>query len=199
MIEGLKPLYNASLLPFAKLFAKTNVPPNAVSFAGVLMSCPACYYAARGNWTVAAVLVAIGSCMDGLDGLLARTAGKITAFGAIFDSICDRFTEFAWSLGILIFYVRHPAYRDLGVYFSFLALSGSIMVSYMRARCEAAGIPCSRGLLQRPERIIMLIIFLLCGPKIMIGGLLLISVLAYITVVQRICIAYSARTNSTTH
>ena len=193
MIENLKPLYNAALDPLAKLFAKTSIHPNVISFVGVPISCLACYYAARGQWIAAAILVVIGSCMDGLDGLLARTAGKITVFGAVFDSICDRFTEFAWTFGVLIFYMRNPVYHNLGVYSTFCAMSGSIMVSYVRARCEAAGIPCSRGLLQRPERIIMLIISFLCGPKFMIGGLLMISVLAYITVFERIYIAFSTK------
>lgn len=164
---------------------------------GVLLSCPACYCAAQGDWLIAAILVAVGSCMDGLDGLLARTAGKTSAFGAVFDSVCDRFTEFAWTLGILIFYLRNPLYHGLGVYCTFCAMSGSIMVSYVRARCEAAGIPCSRGVLQRPERIVMLIISFLCGPKGMIGGLILISILAYVTVVQRIYIAFSTRVSPT--
>ncbi len=199
MIENLKPLYNAALHPVAKLFAKTPIHPNAVSFAGVLASCVACYYAARGQWFVSALLIVTGSCMDGLDGLLARITGRITVFGGIFDSICDRFTELAWTLGILVFYMRNPIYHGLGVYSTFLAMTGSILVSYMRARCEAAGVPCSRGLLQRPERIIMLIISFLCGPKIMIGGLLLISVLAYITVVERIYIAFSTGDSAVKH
>ena len=188
----IEPFYNAALNPLAKLFAKTSVHPNVISFIGVPISCLACYYAARGQWTAAALCIVIGSCMDGLDGLLARTAGKTTVFGAVFDSICDRFTEFAWTFGVLIFYMRNPVYHGLGVYSTFCAMSGSIMVSYVRARCEAAGIPCSRGLLQRPERIIMLIISFLCGPRIMIGGLFLISVLAYITVIERIYIAFSS-------
>jgi CDP-diacylglycerol--glycerol-3-phosphate 3-phosphatidyltransferase len=185
--------------PAAKLFAKTPIHPNAVSFAGVLVSCVACYDAARGHWIASALLIALGSCMDGLDGLLARTAGKVSVFGGVFDSICDRFTEFAWTLGILIFYMHNPLCHGLGVYSTFLSMSGSILVSYMRARCEAAGIPCSRGLLQRPERIIMLIISFLCGPTIMIGGLLLISVLAYITVVERIYIAFSTGDSAVRH
>jgi CDP-diacylglycerol--glycerol-3-phosphate 3-phosphatidyltransferase len=199
MIEGLKPLYNAALSPLAKLLARINIHPNIISFAGVLISCVACWYAARGHWILAAAMIAIGSCMDGLDGLLAHTSGTNTAFGAVFDSICDRFTEFAWTLGILFFYMHNPMYHGLGVYSSFLAMSGSIMVSYVRARCEAAGIPCSRGLLQRPERIILLIISFLCGPKGMIGGLLLISVLAYITVVERIYIAFSTHDGAMKH
>ena len=197
MIESLKPLYNAALYPFAKLFAKTPLHPDVISFVGVPLSCVACYYAARGQWIAAALFIVVGSCMDGLDGLLARTAGKETTFGAIFDSVCDRFTEFTWTFGILIFYMHNPSYRGWGVYSTFCAMTGSIMVSYVRARCEAAGIPCSRGLLQRPERIIMLIICFLCGPRIMIGGLLLISALAYITVIERVCIAFSTRDSNT--
>jgi CDP-diacylglycerol---glycerol-3-phosphate 3-phosphatidyltransferase len=193
MIEGLKPFYNTALYPFARLSVRLRIHPNAVSFAGIVFSGVACCYAARGRWVTAAVLTAAGSCLDGLDGLLARTAGKTTVFGAILDSTCDRFTEFAWMFGILVYYMHNPLYHGWGVYSTFLAMSASIMVSYVRARCEAVGVPCSRGLLQRPERIIMLITCFLCGPKVMVGGLLLISALAYITVIERIYIAFSTR------
>jgi len=73
---------------------------------------------------------------------------------------------------------------------TFAAMSGSLMVSYVRARCEGAGIPCSSGMVQRPERILILVACLLAGKKVMAWGLLLLSVLTYATVVQRLIIAY---------
>jgi CDP-diacylglycerol---glycerol-3-phosphate 3-phosphatidyltransferase len=196
MIEGLKPLYNAALYPVAKLFVRTGIHPNAVTFLGVPCSCVSCIFASRGQWIIAGSIIAFGSCLDGLDGLIARIAGKKSAFGAVLDSTCDRITELVWMLGIIIYYMNNPLYHGLGVYLAFLALSGSIMVSYVRARCEGEGISCTRGILQRPERIILLIVCFLAGPKAMIGGLLLISILSYITFIERLVIAFSTEKNA---
>jgi CDP-diacylglycerol--glycerol-3-phosphate 3-phosphatidyltransferase len=192
MLEILKPLYNAILLPFAKFLAKLHIKPNTITCIGLLISALAAYYAAKGSWIVAALVIGIGSCMDGLDGVLARYADKKTSFGAIFDSTADRLTEIFWLFGILFFYAHHPAFGTWGIYLSFVAISSSLMVSYVRARCEGVNIPCKTGMLQRPERIVVLVVCFFAGPKIMILGLGLLSVLATITVIQRMVVAYTA-------
>jgi CDP-diacylglycerol--glycerol-3-phosphate 3-phosphatidyltransferase len=107
-------------------------------------------------------------------------------FGAIFDSTCDRITEIVWIGGICAFYGTHTSYGPQGVYLCFAALSGSLMVSYVKARAEGAGIPCPGGILQRPERIIILAVAQLAGPVIMLWGLGLIAVVGYVTVFQRL-------------
>jgi CDP-diacylglycerol--glycerol-3-phosphate 3-phosphatidyltransferase len=198
MIENLKPFYNSVLNPVARLCARIHLHPHAVTALGVALSIAAGYFCAAGKWYAAALLVFAGSCMDGLDGLVARQAGKTTAFGAVLDSCCDRITEAAWFFGILWFYVHRPAYHGAGVYLAFLAMAGSLMVSYVRARCEGAGITCREGMFQRPERIIVLVACLLAGPVIMIWGLGLLSVLACVTVVQRLIIAHGAGKKSIT-
>jgi phosphatidylglycerophosphate synthase len=193
MIENLKPFYSAVLDPVARLFARINLHPHAITFFGVALSFAAGYFCATGKWYTAALLVFAGSCMDGLDGLVARQAGKTTAFGAVLDSCCDRITETAWLFGILYFYLHRPVYCGAGIYLAFLAMAGSLMVSYVRARCEGANIICKQGILQRPERIVVFIACLLAGPVIMIWGLGILSLLAYGTVIQRLIIAYRGR------
>jgi CDP-diacylglycerol--glycerol-3-phosphate 3-phosphatidyltransferase len=193
MIESLKPFYNTVLTPVAKLIARMNLHPNALSLCGIAVSLAAGYFCATGKWYTVALLVFAGSCMDGLDGLVARQSGKTTAFGAVLDSCCDRITETAWLFGILYFYLHRPVYGGAGIYLAFLAMTGSLMVSYVRARCEGANITCKQGILQRPERIVVLIACLLAGPVIMIWGLGLLSLLAYGTVIQRLIIAYRAK------
>jgi CDP-diacylglycerol---glycerol-3-phosphate 3-phosphatidyltransferase len=192
MLEILKPLYNALLLPFAKFLARLHIKPNTITLLGLLMSLLAAWYAAQGRWLLAALFMVVGSCMDGLDGVLARYAGKKTSFGAIFDSTADRLTEIFWLFGILYYYVHHPVFGNWGVYLSFVAISGSLMVSYVRARCEGVNIPCKTGVLQRPERIVILMLCFLVGPKSMVGGLGVLSAFAAITVVQRMIVAYTA-------
>jgi CDP-diacylglycerol--glycerol-3-phosphate 3-phosphatidyltransferase len=193
MLEKLKPFYNSVLNPVAKLFARINLHPHAITVSGVALSLAAGYCCATGKWYTAALLVFAGSCMDGLDGLVARQAGKTTAFGAVLDSCCDRISETAWFFGILFYYLHRPLYCGAGIYLAFLAMAGSLMVSYVRARCEGANIICKQGILQRPERIVVLIACLLAGPVIMIWGLGFLSLLAYGTVIQRLIIAYRPR------
>jgi CDP-diacylglycerol--glycerol-3-phosphate 3-phosphatidyltransferase len=193
MIENLKPFYNSVLTPVAKLLAWIHLHPHAITVLGVVLSLAAGYFCVTGKWYVAALLVFAGSCMDGLDGLVARQAGKTTAFGAVLDSCCDRITETAWFFGIFYFYLHRPMYCGAGIYLAFLAMTGSLMVSYVRARCEGADITCKQGILQRPERIVVLIACLLAGPVIMIWGLGLLSLLAYGTVIQRLIIAYRVK------
>jgi CDP-diacylglycerol---glycerol-3-phosphate 3-phosphatidyltransferase len=192
MLEILKPLYNALLLPFARLLSRLHIQPNTITILGLLISVLAAYYAAHGRWFPAAVCIGAGSCMDGLDGVLARYAGNKTSFGAIFDSTSDRLTEIFWLFGILFFYVNHPAFGNWGIYLSFIAIAGSLMVSYVRARCEGVNIPCKTGMLQRPERIVILIGCFLAGPGIMVWGLGVLSAFAAVTVGQRMVVAYTA-------
>jgi CDP-diacylglycerol---glycerol-3-phosphate 3-phosphatidyltransferase len=189
MLEKLKPFYNSVLNPVAKLFARINLHPNAITVLGAALSIAAGYFCATGRWYTAALLVFAGSCMDGLDGLVARQTGKSTAFGAVLDSCCDRVTEAAWFFGILYFYLHRPVYGNTGIYLAFLALAGSFMVSYVRARCEGENINCKRGILQRPERIVVIVACLLAGPVVMMWGLGFLSMLAYGTMIQRLIIA----------
>jgi CDP-diacylglycerol--glycerol-3-phosphate 3-phosphatidyltransferase len=198
MIEKLKPFYNSLLNPVALLFIRINIHPNLITAFGFVLSIAAGYCCATGMWYLAAALVFAGACMDGLDGFVARQTGKTTAFGAVFDSCCDRITETAWFFGILWFYLQPPAFTREGVWLAFLAMTGSLMVSYVRARCEGAGIPCKQGILQRPERIVVLITCLLAGPGIMVWGLALLTLLSYATVVQRLAIARQAAKKNTT-
>ncbi len=186
MIENLKPFYNRILRPFAHLFLRIGLHPNHVTVAGLIMFITAGYLGACGSWHKALVLVIIGALMDGLDGLLARESGKNTTFGAILDSSCDRLTEMALLGGVMVFYLQHDHYNSLGVPLCFSALCSSVMVSYIKARCEGSGIACSRGLLQRPERIILLCAGLLMGSSVMLWILGGVTVLGAVTAVQRL-------------
>jgi CDP-diacylglycerol---glycerol-3-phosphate 3-phosphatidyltransferase len=190
MIEGLKPIYNSILKPAVGLFQRLHIRPNHITIAGTIIYCGAAYLAAVGKWHWALALVILGSVFDGWDGLLAREANLKSTFGAILDSCCDRITEIVLLLGILYYYVHHPVNSHWALYLTFAALSGSLMVSYVKARCVGAGLPCKGGLFQMPERIVILCFGLLTGPRIMFWVLLLLAVLTWVTVAQRLIIAY---------
>ena len=135
---------------------------------------------------MAAVSAGIGACMDGLDGLVARETGRKSVFGAILDSTCDRFTEIVLVLGLLLWYVADSRFVLAGTIGCFAAVTGSLMVSYVRARCEGAGVSCTGGIMQRPERIVLFIAGLLCGPVIMLWLLGVVAALSYGTAIGRL-------------
>jgi CDP-diacylglycerol--glycerol-3-phosphate 3-phosphatidyltransferase len=190
MLEGLKPGYNAVLRPLGLLCIRLRIKPNYVTVAGFIAFCAAGYLTAIDRWFAAAVLVGAGACMDGLDGLIAREGNMKSTFGAVFDSTMDRLTEIALFIGIFFWYQRHP--DILASFICIAGVCGSLMVSYIRARCEGAGLVCTEGFFQRPERIIVLVTCLVFGPKVMFFGLSALSALVWVTSVQRLIVAYRA-------
>jgi CDP-diacylglycerol---glycerol-3-phosphate 3-phosphatidyltransferase len=192
MLEIFKPLYERVLRPALSLFQRVGIRPNHLTLAGVVLFGAAGWSCAVGRWYAALGLVVAAGLTDGWDGLLARETGQETRFGGILDSTCDRIAETLLLAGLLVYYERAHRFGATGVYLSYAAITGSLMVSYVKARCEGQGIACRGGMLQRPERIILLCLFLLLGPRAMLYGLGVISVLAYFTVLQRTIIGYRA-------
>lgn len=196
MIEGLKPFYERILRPALRLFVRIGVKPNDLTVFGVFLFGVSGWYCAQGQWGIATAFLVVAAFMDGWDGLLARETDQKSDFGAILDSTCDRITEILLFGGLLAYYAMQPVPALVGVYLCFAAITGSLMISYVKARCEGQGVACRGGLLQRPERIILLAVFLVSGPTIMLWGIGVLSVLAYATVLQRIWIAWRACRNA---
>ncbi len=192
MIEGLKPFYERILRPALRLFVRIGVKPNDLTLFGVFLFGVSGWYCAQGQWWIATAFLIVAAFMDGWDGLLARETNQKSDFGAILDSTCDRITEILLFGGLLAYYAAQPVPNAAGVYLCFAAVTGSLMVSYVKARAEGQGVQCRGGLLQRPERIILLAVFLVSGPTVMLWGIGALSVLAYATVLQRIRIVSRA-------
>jgi CDP-diacylglycerol--glycerol-3-phosphate 3-phosphatidyltransferase len=201
MLEGLKPFFNMVLRPLVRPAVRIGVRPDHLTIAGLALSGVAGWFAYTGSWTTACIISIVGSLFDGLDGAVARESNRKSTFGAILDSCCDRIAEVLIIMGVLVFFLTSQAVsldkeyfslalRSWGILFCYTAVTMSLMVSYVKARCEGAGVPCSRGLLQRPERVILLCAGLLAGPPVMVPVLAAVSLLAAVTVVQRICEAY---------
>jgi CDP-diacylglycerol--glycerol-3-phosphate 3-phosphatidyltransferase len=185
MLEPLKPLYNATLRPAARLCNTIGFHPNHVTIAGLGFFIAAGIICAIKSWHYALIFTIIGSLLDGLDGVLARESGKKSRFGAILDSSCDRLTEMAILGGLLFYFTKNQQLNTIGPLLCFGVFGTSVMVSYIKARCEGEGIPCTRGILQRPERLILLCFGLLLGPRVMIWILTGMLLLGGITVMQR--------------
>ena len=201
MIESLKPRFNALLRPLVSPLAAIGVHPNHLTVAGVVFFSGGALLAQKGSWKASFWFVLIGGILDGLDGVLARETGRKSVFGAILDSSCDRLTEIFLLFGVLGYFLTAPIVsfskaslslreRAWGIIFCYAAVTMSLMVSYVKARCEGENIVCNRGILQRPERIILFCAGLLSGPRTMLWILCLISFFGALTVIQRFYEAY---------
>ncbi len=174
--------------PVVSALARTGVTPNAVSTAGLAGNVAAGALAAGGFFLAAGVVALIASSLDLLDGGLARATGRVTRFGALYDSVLDRLSEAALLGGLLFHYSDTGLSRELGVVI-FAAMVGSILVSYVRARAEGLGLELREGLFTRAERVILM------GGALIIGGawpgavriaLWALAVMANLTVAQRV-------------
>ncbi|RYY35045.1 MAG: CDP-alcohol phosphatidyltransferase family protein [Sphingobacteriaceae bacterium] len=158
--------------PFVKVLIKIGLTPNAVTSIGFLLNIgvAAIFIAgaetgARIDFTYvgwAGALILFAGLFDMLDGQVARLGNMKSTFGALYDSVLDRYSELIMFLGISYYLVAHHYF--LSSLFAFVAMIGSMMVSYVRARAEGLGVECKGGLMQRPERVVTIgLCALLCG------------------------------------
>ncbi|MBK9109182.1 MAG: CDP-alcohol phosphatidyltransferase family protein [Saprospiraceae bacterium] len=166
-------LYMQSILaPAVKLAMLFGLKPNHITTIGFMLNLLVAVWFVFGaeqgermdlsfvGW--GGLLILIAGLFDMLDGQLARQTQSSTKFGALYDSVLDRYSELVMFLGICYYLVSYHYF--LSSLFAFVAMIGSMMVSYIRARAEGLGISCSDGLMQRPERIITLgISGIICG------------------------------------
>lgn len=166
----------------------TGVTPNALTLIGFLLTGVTAVLLAIGYFRLGAVMLFVAAIFDMLDGSLARATSQSSTFGAFIDSTLDRYSESVTFLALAIFYSQSPDYRT-EIILVFVILIGSLMVSYTRARAEALNIECKVGILQRPERVVLLIFGLLTSW--MLPVLWIMAILTNFSAVQRIYEVYS--------
>jgi len=172
----------------ARWLGRLGLTPNALTVIGSLLTASVGVLIAQGWFVAAGVCLWLFSATDTLDGALARATGRVTVFGAFLDSVSDRYAEAAVFFGIAWYY--QATVNPRGVALTYLALVGSLMVSYARARAEGVGLQAAEvGWFQRPERIVLLGVGLLLTPFFPIALELVLAALAIlttITVLQRV-------------
>jgi CDP-diacylglycerol--glycerol-3-phosphate 3-phosphatidyltransferase len=186
--QRLENLFFRLLAPLVKALAKWGIRPNSLTLAGFVITCTAAVALYKGNLRTGGLLILLGGLCDSLDGNLARSTGKANQYGALLDSVVDRYSEFVMFLGIAAYFVALNNYLILFV--TFMALCGSIMVSYTRARAESLGFDSKAGLTQRAERIVFLGFGALIHPMVFKLSVWLVAILANITALQRLRICY---------
>ena len=167
--------------PLARIARKTPFSPNVVSLAGFLVTIAASYVLISDLMT-GGILVLAGGFFDMFDGVVARVNNKRTKFGAFLDSVLDRYSDsfillaIAWNLG------THD--NHTGVLLCLISLVGAFLVSYVRARAEGLGEQCQYGLMERPERLILISFGAITG--LIYPVLWILVILTHFTVFQRI-------------
>jgi CDP-diacylglycerol--glycerol-3-phosphate 3-phosphatidyltransferase len=171
------------LVIYRFIFRERIISPDIISSAGTLFGFLAAFLVFMELPGAGACSLALAGLLDILDGAIARGTGRVTRFGGFFDSVLDRYTDLSVMGGILFVYVRHG---NTGYAIAtFIAVIGTALIPYARARAEAASLSCKTGLLERPERLILLIIGLVF-PMLLGYIIIVLAVLTHVTVIQRI-------------
>lgn len=142
-----------------RALASAGVPPNILTAIGVSINVACGVLFGLGEFFWAGVVLIIANLFDMLDGNVARQTNNVTKFGGFLDSSLDRLSDMVAFLGIMMFYAGNsPQHSLLNVFLAGVGMMASVMVSYTTARSEALGVKANVGFLQRPERIVLLII-----------------------------------------
>jgi len=184
--EAVRNLSQPLLLPIVRILASLGIHPNTITvicLAGFIISS---IFIAYGEFLLGGIFLFLFAPFDAIDGLLARYSKKVTSFGAFLDSVLDRYGEIFLFLAFTYYFLTQNSFY--GVILSFLAITGSLMVSYTRARAEGVGFECKIGILTRFERITLLIIALIFD--VCIPLLLFIALFTHLTALQRIFHVY---------
>jgi len=162
--------------------ALTKIPPNHLTFIGLMINSLAAVCFGYGKFFWAGVVIFLAGIFDMTDGRVARVTNQVSVFGGFFDSVVDRYSDLALYFGLLVYYAR--VNRFFYVVLTALAMTGSVMVSYVRARAESLIDSCKVGFMERPERIVLLIIGAIFDR--MAPVLWVIAVISNISVIHRI-------------
>ena len=180
--------------PVAKGIAVLGITANMLTITGLFFGIGAGVCIALGRLKLAGVLILVGGIFDLMDGAVARVSKVTNPFGALLDSVADRYSEGIIFVGLAIYFTRFsPSIEKMitSLALTCLGLISAFLVSYVRARAEGLHVECNVGLMQRPERIVLLSLGLLfrnisVNVNVLVLALWILVILSHITVLQRV-------------
>ena len=172
---------NAIILLIVRGLALSKIHPNVLTFLGLVINILAAWYLAQGEFFIAGLIIIGAGLFDMVDGRVARATNQVTRFGGFFDSVLDRYSDLALLIGLLVWYGNIN--RQMYVVLTAVVMIGTVMVSYTRARSETEIPSCKVGFMERPERVVLLILGALTDR--MAAALWLLAILSNLTVVHR--------------
>ena len=173
--------------PAARVLTRAGFSPNVITLLGLLGAAASAYLLAVGFLAAGGLVLLLSAVFDLFDGAVARATGRVSKFGALLDSTVDRASEAAVLLGLLVHYLGEAS--TVGAVLVYVALSGSLLVSYVRARAGGLRVDCQVGVFTRSERVVALGITLIIGqwwPTVLLVVLGAIGALTIVTTVQRV-------------
>ena len=172
---------NAVIRLIVRALSLSRIHPNVLTFIGLVINGVAAALLASGRFLAAGLVIIGAGIFDMVDGRVARETNRVTRFGGFFDSVMDRYSDLVLLMGLLVYYASID--RFFYVVLTAVVMTGSVMVSYTRARAECAIPRCKVGFMERPERVVLLIIGAVFNR--MAPVLWVIAVLSNITVIHR--------------
>lgn len=203
--DSVKRGYLRLIEPVADFLVKRRVNPNVITTIGTLCTVGAAVSYAFGHISIGGWILGLTALFDVLDGIVARRTGRETKFGAFYDSSLDRISDGMILAGLAVFYATDtPRHSVAMVIICLLAIIGTFLTSYTRARADALGIDAKVGMIQRVERVVLLsapqAFFGLAFHGLVLGAIVsLLALTSWITAVQRIAFVYTATTPPSAH
>ena len=179
-------VFNFPLRLIIAVCVRLRIHPNVLTFTGVLISIAAGWELAKGRFISAGIIMIVANIFDFIDGKVANQTGAVSRFGGFWDSVIDRFSDLALSVGLICLYAS--MHRTDYVLITSIAMVFATMTSYTRARAESLIARCKVGFMERPERIVLFMIGAFTNR--MAAVMWVIGVLSIVTVVDRIYYTY---------
>jgi len=171
------------MIHVGRWFARLGVTPNMATVIGLALNVAVAIVIASGHPRWGGVFLLVASAFDMVDGAIARATGATSKFGGFLDSTLDRYSEVVVYIGLVI-WLNQTSDDHLGAVLVTIASSGALLISYARARAEAAGYTASVGLVARPERVVLLALCLIINQPM--WALWILAVATHITAFTRI-------------
>src|SRR5664279_1087729 len=191
--RGIGLFFGAIIDRIVRWLALSKIHPNVLTFLGLLINIWGAWLFSQGSFRWAGVVVIGAGLFDMVDGRVARATQQVTRFGGFFDSVVDRYSDLALYMGLLVYYAIIN--RFFYIVLTAIVMTGSVMISYTRSRAENAIPKCKVGFLERPERVVLIILGALAAwiPGVgdrMAAVLWVIAVLSNVTVIHRMIYTY---------
>src|SRR5258708_4669752 len=186
LTRGIGAACNRIILLIVRGLALSRIHPNVLTFLGLVINIVAAALLAFGHFFSAGLVIIGAGIFDMVDGRVARETNQVTRFGGFFDSVLDRYSDLALLMGLLVYY--SSINRNFYVVLTAVVMTAAVMVSYTRARAENIIPTCKVGFMERPERVVLLIIGALFNH--MAAVLWVIAVLGNLTVIHRMIYTY---------
>ncbi len=174
-------VFSTALNGIGQFLNRLGIHPNMITLTGLFGHIIAAVIIIQGQLQAAAVVIFFAGILDGIDGTVARISGKTTGWGAFLDSFTDRYSEIIVLGGLLVHFMQ--ADQLTGVILVYLTITGSLMVSYARARSQSLGLDIKEGLFSRFERYIIIVLSMLFGLHFL--GMLILAIGTHVTSIQR--------------